>query len=108
VMRGTAAASRGQDLKLAGKTGTAQNPHGADHGWFIGFAPSDRPEIVVGAILEKGLHGSSVAPYVVRVIRRYLAGTGRPEDTPVQLLVPQDTTPGVEDVPPDTAATGRR
>jgi penicillin-binding protein 2 len=102
VTRGTAAASRGQDLNVAGKTGTAQNPHGADHGWFIGFAPSEAPEIVVGAILEKGLHGSSVAPYVVRVIRRYLAARGRPDDSPVELLVPQDTTPGIEEVPADT------
>lgn len=108
VNRGTAAASRGQDLNLAGKTGTAQNPHGADHGWFIGFAPSQRPEIVVGAILEKGLHGSSVAPYVARVIRRYLARNGQAPDTPVELIVPEDTLPGVEEVPPDTTAAGRR
>ena len=108
VMRGTAAASRGQDLNVAGKTGTAQNAHGADHGWFIGFAPSDNPAIVVGAIMEKALHGSSVAPYVVRVIRRYLAGTGRPDDTPIELVVPQDSAPRAEDVPADTSGTGRR
>lgn len=108
VTRGTAAASHGQDLNVAGKTGTAQNPHGADHGWFIGFAPSDNPTIVVGAIMEKALHGSSVAPYVVRVIRRYLAGTGRPDDAPIQLLVPEDSAPRPEEVPADTTGTGRR
>ncbi len=52
VEQGTAAASRGPDLKVAGKTGTAQNPHGKDHGWFIGFAPADKPEIIVGSIME--------------------------------------------------------
>ncbi|HEV8356627.1 MAG TPA: penicillin-binding protein 2 [Gemmatimonadales bacterium] len=72
VQHGTAAASGGRDLNAAGKTGTAQNPHGKDHGWFIGFAPVDHPQIVVGSIMEEKLHGSSVAPYVIRVIRRYL------------------------------------
>ena len=42
------------DLAVAGKTGTAQNSHGKDHGWFIGFAPADKPEIVVGGIMEFG------------------------------------------------------
>ena len=34
-------------LAIAGKTGTAQNPHGYSHGWFTSFAPFDYPEIVV-------------------------------------------------------------
>jgi penicillin-binding protein 2 len=108
VTRGTAAASRGQDLNVAGKTGTAQNAQGADHGWFIGFAPSDNPTIVVGAIMEKALHGSSVAPYVVRVIRRYLARAGSADDSPIELIVPQDTAPRAEDVPADTSGVGGR
>ncbi len=74
VERGTAAASRQTDLSIAGKTGTAQNPHGQDHGWFIGFAPADNPEIIVGGIMEFAKHGTFVAPYVVRAIRRYLLG----------------------------------
>ncbi len=72
VQRGTAAASGGKDLNVAGKTGTAQNPHGKSHGWFIGYAPADNPKIVVGSIMEFKEHGSAVAPYVVQVIRRYL------------------------------------
>jgi penicillin-binding protein 2 len=99
VQRGTAAASRGQDLNVAGKTGTAQNSHGADHGWFIGFAPAEKPEIIVGSIMEKALHGSSVAPYVVRVIRRYLEGTGKRTDVPIQIVVPEDSAPRAEDIP---------
>jgi penicillin-binding protein 2 len=73
VESGTAAASGGRDIHVAGKTGTAQNPHGKDHGWFIGFAPAEKPEIVVGSIMEFKEHGSGVAPYVVQVIRRYLS-----------------------------------
>ena len=74
VERGTAAASRRRDLAVAGKTGTAQNSHGKDHGWFIGFAPADKPELIVGAIMEFSEHGTTVAPYVVRTLRRELLG----------------------------------
>jgi len=74
VERGTAARSRMSEYTLAGKTGTAQNSGGDDHGWFIGFAPAEKPEIVVGAIFEFGKHGSDVAPYVMRAVRRYLLG----------------------------------
>ncbi|MGZ8393121.1 MAG: penicillin-binding protein 2, partial [Gemmatimonadales bacterium] len=74
VERGTAAANRRADLAVAGKTGTAQNPHGDDHGWFIGFAPADKPELVVGGIMEFAEHGTTVAPYVVRTLRRYILG----------------------------------
>ncbi len=108
VQRGTAAGSRGRDLNVAGKTGTAQNPHGADHGWFIGFAPADKPEIIVGSIMEKALHGSSVAPWVVRVIRRYLEGEGKRTDVPIRIIVPDDSAPRAEDIPAaDTTARNR-
>lgn len=76
VERGTAARSRVKEFTVAGKTGTAQNAQDPerDHGWFLAFAPAEKPEIVVGAIFEFGLHGSDVAPYVVQSIRRYLLG----------------------------------
>ena len=74
VERGTAAASRHADLAVAGKTGTAQNPHGKDHGWFIGFAPAEKPELNVGGIMEFAEHGTTVAPYVIRTLRRYILG----------------------------------
>src|SRR5260370_27680900 len=51
VEQGTARGSRLASLSIAGKTGTAQNPHGPNHGWFIRFAPPDKPEIVVGAVV---------------------------------------------------------
>jgi penicillin-binding protein 2 len=85
VEKGTAARSRLKELTVAGKTGTAQNPHGNDHGWFIGFAPADKPEIVIGAIFEFGGHGSEVAPYVVQAIRRYILGP----DSAGTLRIPQ-------------------
>ena len=106
VERGTARAVRLASLKLAGKTGTAQNPQGPNHGWFIGFAPADHPQIVVGGVMEGVGHGTAVAPYVARVIERYVLGPdttarGRAADN-VPLAVPEDTsTGGAVPVSPD-------
>jgi len=115
VERGTATRSRMAEYTLAGKTGTAQNSHGPDHGWFIGFAPAEKPEIVVGAIFEFGEHGSEVAPYVMQAARRYLLGpdagtVGRPQpldlpgDAPSAPL-PSDSVPPDLLVPPVTRGT---
>ena len=106
VEHGTAAASRTADLQVAGKTGTAQNPHGKDHGWFIGFAPADKPEIIVGGIMEFAVHGTVVAPYVVRAIRRYLLGAADTAKTRIEIVAPEDSAPRSLDVspPPDSIA----
>jgi len=58
---GTARAQRDEQVKIAGKTGTAQNSHGDDHAWFIGFAPVDDPIIATCVLIEFGEHGSSAA-----------------------------------------------
>lgn len=59
-------------LKIAGKTGTAQNAQ-ADHAWFIGYAPYDHPTIAVAVIIENGGHGGVVAaPIAQRIIRTAL------------------------------------
>jgi penicillin-binding protein 2 len=107
VTRGTAAASGGRDLKVAGKTGTAQNPHGEDHGWFIAFAPADDPKIVVGSVMEFAKHGTTVAPYVVRAIRRYLQKTD-PElaKAPIKVLMTDDSATTASELP-DSAARPR-
>jgi penicillin-binding protein 2 len=109
VERGTAVASRRADLAVAGKTGTAQNSHGDDHGWFIAFAPADKPELIVGGIMEFAQHGTTVAPYVVRTLRRYILG---PEAIgPVKLGVlmdesvsSRDNAPRPIELNPDSAA----
>ena len=80
---GTAYRSSLERWKLYGKTGTAQNPHGEDHGWFAGFAgpPGQPPEIVVVALVEHGRHGSDVAPIAARAAAFYLNRThGLPFD----------------------------
>jgi penicillin-binding protein 2 len=71
---GTARGQKRPEYEMSGKTGTAQNPHGEDHSWFVGMAPSDKPLIVVTAIIENGGHGSDVAaPLVGKVIEYYLS-----------------------------------
>lgn len=93
VDRGTAQGIKSADLAVAGKTGTGQNPHGADHGWFIGFAPAEKPEIVVAAIMEFAQHGTVVAPYVVKTIRRWYFGTSADTRQRVRMLVPDEAIP---------------
>ncbi len=62
-------------IPIAGKTGTAQNPHGFSHGWFTSFAPYENPEIVVTVFLENaGFASISAAPIAALVIEKYLQG----------------------------------
>jgi penicillin-binding protein 2 len=100
---GTAAGARVANLAIAGKTGTAQNPQGADHGWFIGFAPAEEPTIVVGAIVEFAEHGSAIAPMVTRIISRYVLGESAPTFMSERLLMPEDSAPASIPILPDTS-----
>ncbi len=105
VEQGTARGSRLANLTIAGKTGTAQNPHGLSHGWFIGFAPADKPEIVVGAIIEVARHGTAVAPLVSRAIAHYL-GIDEQTAATLKVTVPNDSAPAPFQIPmllPDSA-----
>lgn len=66
VNGGTGYAARIAGVKVAGKTGSAENPHGESHAWFIGFAPADDPVIAVAVIVENGGGGGDVAAPVAR------------------------------------------
>ena len=72
--RGTAGRSAIEGVTIAGKTGTAQNSEdrSRDHAWFLGLAPAEDPEIVVGVFLAFGEHGSEAASVASRVIEAYL------------------------------------
>ncbi len=62
-------------IDTCGKTGTAQNPHGDEHSWFIGFAPFDNPKIVVAVIVENAGRGSEVAaPIAGQIFEQYFFG----------------------------------
>lgn len=72
---GTAAWFSGLPQAIAGKTGTAENPHGRDHSWFIAYAPADRPTLVLVCIVEQGGFGSTAsAPIIYEVLNNYLLG----------------------------------
>ncbi|MCX7780048.1 MAG: penicillin-binding transpeptidase domain-containing protein [Negativicutes bacterium] len=68
VTEGTGTAVRIRGIRVAGKTGTAENPHGAPHAWFIGFAPADNPEIAVAVIVENAGGGGAVAAPIARQV----------------------------------------
>lgn len=70
---GTATHVRIPGINVAGKTGTAQNPHGRDHAWFIGFAPFENPKIALAVIVENaGFGGAVAAPIAKKLIEFYL------------------------------------
>lgn len=63
------------EVAVAGKTGTAQNPHGENHGWFIAYAPYDDPQIAMAVLVENAGFGSiSAAPIAGLMIEQYLTG----------------------------------
>jgi penicillin-binding protein 2 len=70
---GTATWIRMKEIEIAGKTGTAQNPHGKDHAVFVGFAPFDNPQIAVAVVIENAGFGSTyAAPIAKKMIEAYL------------------------------------
>jgi penicillin-binding protein 2 len=72
---GTGGMARVPGIQSAGKTGTAQNTHGPDHAWYVGFAPFDNPRIAVAMLLENaGFGGTQAAPLAGLCIERYLKG----------------------------------
>ena len=72
---GTAAIAQVESLNICGKTGTAQNPRGADNSVFICFAPMDNPQIAIAAYVENGGFGASyAAPIASLMVEKYLKG----------------------------------
>jgi penicillin-binding protein 2 len=69
---GTASSLETLPVSVAGKTGTAENPHGRDHGWFIAYAPAEKPKYVVVCIVEQGSYGAVSAAPIVKNILEYL------------------------------------
>lgn len=66
---GTARSAQVPGVISAGKTGTAQNPHGETHAWFIGFAPYEDPQIAYCIFLENGGGGgANAAPFARKII----------------------------------------
>jgi penicillin-binding protein 2 len=66
--RGTGGPARLDSIAVAGKTGTAQNPHGKDHALFICYAPAEAPRIAVAVMVENAGHGSTAAAPIARKV----------------------------------------
>ena len=115
---GTARASQIREVQMAGKTGTSQLfSFSADqvyskcinkpltqrhHGWFVGFAPFDRPVITVAVLAEHGCSGSGgAAPVVKEVVHAYLKKyhpellaappKNAPKNSPTNLVKPPES-----------------
>jgi len=85
--KGTGRKAKLDDIVVSGKTGTVQvvrmkikkelkkeeipYKH-RDHAWFVGFAPYEKPEIVVAVLIEHGGHGgATAAPIAKKIIKKY-------------------------------------
>ena len=97
---GTGGMARIQGVISAGKTGTAENPHGKDHAWYIGFAPFENPKIAVAVLLENsGYGGVRAAPLAGLVMERYLYGQlirNVPKPVPARKSSPKTITQAVQ------------
>ncbi len=80
VLGGTCRLANIPGLDVAGKTGTAQNPHGKDHSAFMGFAPYEKPRIAVAVYVENAGFGATYGvPIGSLIIEKYLRGEIAPE-----------------------------
>ena len=68
-------------VDIAGKTGTAENPHGRDHGWFVAYGPFNDPNVVVAVVVEQGGYGSQSAAPIGKKILEAAFGLDTPAAT---------------------------
>lgn len=72
VEKGTGKSAKIKGVKVAGKTGTAENQSDKSHAWFIGFAPADNPKVAVVVLLEEeGRTGGTAAAPIAKDIMKY-------------------------------------
>lgn len=80
---GTASYFASLPKQIAAKTGTAENPHGRDHGLFVAYGPAENPELVVACIVEQGGFGTLAAgPIVYKVFEEWFRQEGFITDNP--------------------------
>ena len=71
----TATIARIPNVRICGKTGTAENPHGKDHSAFVAFAPKEDPQIAIAVYVENGGFGATwAAPIASLMVEKYLVG----------------------------------
>lgn len=81
VKAGTGFWAKIPNIRVCGKTGTAQNPHGEDHSIFIAFAPREDPQIAIAVVIENAGFGSLwAAPIAALVMEKYLTRSISPQN----------------------------
>ncbi len=89
MVAGTARRSKIEGIPMAGKTGTAQNPHGMDHAVFAGFAPLDEPKIAIFVLVENAGGGGAVAaPIASTIVEYYLKDDAKKKELEDKLNAP--------------------
>lgn len=77
VQRGTGTPAQLPHVTVAGKTGTATNPRGRSHSWFVAFAPAEHPRVALSVVVENVGYGATYAAPIARdVLRTALEATG--------------------------------
>jgi len=80
---GTGKKARIKGIRVAGKTGTSENPHGDNHAWFTAYAPAEDPKVAVIVLVENGGEGGIVsAPIAKRLMELELGQEVTPWQTP--------------------------
>jgi penicillin-binding protein 2 len=89
---GTGGLARLPKIELAGKTGTAENPHGRTHAWFCGYGPFEKPEIAIIVMVEEGgFGGTTAAPLAKQLFDSYFNPEPEQKPIPQQKPSPQKT-----------------
>ena len=98
---GTGKNARIPGVRVAGKTGTSENPHGDAHSWFTAYAPAEDPKVAVIVMVENGGYGAVVsAPIAKRVLEAALGLEVTPWLTPTP-----GATPGIPSITPTPTTT---
>ncbi|MBI4057114.1 MAG: penicillin-binding protein 2 [Elusimicrobia bacterium] len=92
VQDGTARSGHVSGIKIGGKTGTAQNPHGEDHAWFVAYAglPGKPPSLALSVLVEHGGHGATAA---VPIAKKIIEVALKPNDRPPEGSLPKEVPP---------------
>lgn len=103
---GTALSAKVSGISVCGKTGTAQNPHGEDHAWFIAFAPRVNPKIALCVLVENsGFGGTVAAPIAQRLLTKFFYPSSKQNGDSVIL---DSVTPAKQKKPaPNTKITAK-
>ena len=81
----TARVAQIPDIRICGKTGTAQNPHGKDHSIFMAFAPKENPQIAISVYVENAGFGATwAAPIASLMVEKFLNDSINPNRLPLE------------------------